>query len=189
MVVYFDSLSFGSLYRRGIYFQKAKWNGRFIYYCFLHITLRDMTTLWVRCSWFRLCCVTWNILGMAMKAVKHLVTSVIWHICGQFVNNDFIDWGAIAFNLLASPNSSDYTLPFVSGQGYTFWWNHCFFLQICEEVLGMFCGVCKKTRHQTWSQLLMTSPLPMLLLAFLCLALPPINTDHQCISCKGITII
>ena len=102
-----------------------------------------------------------------MKAAKHLATSVIWHICGQFVNNDFIDWGAIVFDLLASLSSSDYTLPFVSGQGYTFWWNHCFFLQICEEVLGMFCGVCTQTHHQTWLQLFTTSPLPMLLLTFL----------------------
>ena len=42
-----------------------------------------------------------------------------------------------------------------------------FFSQICEEVLGMFCGVCKQTRHQTWLQLFTTSPLPMLLLTFL----------------------
>ena len=31
-------------------------------------------------------------LGVAMKAAKHLVTSIIWHVCGEFVNNVFINW-------------------------------------------------------------------------------------------------
>ena len=75
-------------------------SGGFIYYCFLHIILQDMITLLIRCSWFRL----WHkrSLEMSMKAAKHLVTSIIWHICGLFVDNVFIDWGVIVFNLLAS---------------------------------------------------------------------------------------
>ena len=42
-----------------------------------------------------------------------------------------------------------------------------FFCENREEVLGMSCGVCKQTHHQIWLHLLMTSPLPELLLAFL----------------------
>ena len=142
-----------------------------------------MTTLWMRCSWFRLCCVTLNILRMAMKEAKHLVTSIIWHICGKFVNNVVIDWDVIVFNLLAPLSSSNYTLPFVSCHfgGTTFFW------QNFADVFGMFCGVYKQTRHQTWLQLLMTSPLPILLLSFLWLALPSIDTNQQYISCKEIT--
>ena len=35
-------------------------------------------------------------LGVAMKAAKHLVTSIIWHVCGEFVNNVFINWEFLA---------------------------------------------------------------------------------------------
>ena len=51
----FETLSYGSLCRKSISCKKN--SGRFIYYCFLHIILQDMTTLWIICSWFRLCCV------------------------------------------------------------------------------------------------------------------------------------
>ena len=85
-----------------------------------------------------------------MKASKYLVTSIIWYICRQFVNNVFIDWGVLVFNLLASLSSSNYSLPFVSSQGIPFGGTFVFFWENREEVLGMFCGVCKQTRHQIW---------------------------------------
>ena len=70
--------------QKGHFFKNK--SGRFIYHCLLHIALQDMTIIGIRCSWFRLYCVTKISFRMAMKAAKHLVTSIIWHICGQFVN-------------------------------------------------------------------------------------------------------
>ena len=53
----FFSLSFGSLCRRGISHKKTMVD-LFTTVSSIHITLQDMTTLWIRCSWFRLCFVT-----------------------------------------------------------------------------------------------------------------------------------
>ena len=46
------------LFTERAFLEKTKNSGSFIYYCFLHITLHDITTLWIICSWFRLCCVS-----------------------------------------------------------------------------------------------------------------------------------
>ena len=97
-------------------------SARFIYYCFFCIFLQETTTPWIRCSWFRLRCVMLkNILGDGTERSKTcgMVTSIIWHVCVQFV-------GVIVFNPLASLSSSNYSVPFIFNQGYTlFFFKNC----------------------------------------------------------------